>query len=159
MIRVRGDQRSPVLPETPGMRKLWEILEARCRHSSVEIKDAFDEPATAHYLCEMSGGHPRHLLTFIKSAADKLDALPIRRAAAEKAVRDYANALLRGVPDEAWPKLSAFDTPRDDLPKDDLHQQMLLLLYLFEYMNGSPWYEVNPVLRTLERLRRTAQPG
>jgi hypothetical protein len=28
---------------------------------------------------------------------------------------------------------------------------MLFLLYVFEYMNGEMWYEVNPVLRTVPR--------
>ena len=74
--------------------------------------------------------------------------------AAEQAVRHYANSLVREVPDEAWPKLAAFEAPQDDIPKDDLHQQMLFLLYVFEYMNGTPWYEVNPVLRTLDRFGR-----
>jgi hypothetical protein len=102
----------------------------------------------------MSGGHPRHLLMFLQSACNELDALPITRPAAEKAVRKYGNALLREVPDPAWDNLPGFDEPQRDIAKDDLHQQMLFLLFVFEYMNGSPWYEVNPVLRTLERFRR-----
>ena len=28
---------------------------------------------------------------------------------------------------------------------------MLLLEYIFEYMNDNVWYEVNPVLRTLDK--------
>ena len=55
------------------------------------------------------------------------------------------------MPDEAWPALRPFDTPQRDIPKDALHQQMLFLLYVFEYMNGEMWYEVNPVLRTVPR--------
>ena len=102
----------------------------------------------------MSGGHPRHLMMFIQAACNAVDALPLTRRAAEQAVRHYANSLLREVPDEAWPKLANLDAPRDDIPKDDLHQQMLFLLYVFEYMNGAPWYEVNPVFRTLHRFAR-----
>jgi hypothetical protein len=28
---------------------------------------------------------------------------------------------------------------------------MLYLLHIFEYMNGRPWYEVNPVIPTLPK--------
>jgi hypothetical protein len=77
--------------------------------------------------------------------------LPITRAAAEKGVRNYANSLLREVPDDYWPRLRVFRTPRSKIPMDETHQKMLHLLHVFEYMNGSPWYEVNPVIRALPR--------
>jgi hypothetical protein len=155
MIRVRGDGRAAPAPGTQGMRKMREMLAARCRFAQVDVNDAFDEAATAHYLCEMSGGHPRHLMMLVQSAANAVDQLPVTRIAADAAIRHYANSLLREVPDEAWPKLTPFAEPVDDIPKDDLHQQMLFLLYVFEYMNGAPWYEVNPVLRTLPRFERS----
>ncbi len=90
----------------------------------------------------------------VPAACNELDDLPITRKAADKAVRKYGNALLREVPDPAWDALPKFNEPQRDIPKDDLHQQMLFLLFVFEYMNGEMWYEVNPVLRTLERFRR-----
>jgi hypothetical protein len=61
---------------------------------------------------------------------------------------------LREVPDRFWDKLWRFEQPQDEIPKDDDHQEMLFLLHVFEYVNGRPWYEVNPVLRTLERFSR-----
>ena len=153
MICLRPDDRTEVTPDTPGMLKMWEILEKRCAFAKVDIKDVFDKPDTGQYLCMMTGGHPRHLMMFIQSAADAVDALPITRDAAEQAVSNYANSLLREVPDAFWPKLKTFAEPQDNIPKDDEHQRMLLLLHVFEYMNGQPWYEVNPVLRTLSRFR------
>ena len=130
------------------------MVEARCKHAGVDVGDVFDAPETGHYLCEMSGGHPRHLVMFLRSAANALDKLPITRDAAEKAVRDYANSLLRGLPEDYWPLLRKFSEPTDDLPKDEPHLQMLLWLYIFEYMNYNVWYEVNPVLRTLDKFNR-----
>ncbi len=91
---------------------------------------------------------------FMQSATNNVDALPVTRTAAEEAIRRYANSLLREISDEAWGKLAAFDEPRWEIPKDDLHQEMLLYLHVFEYVNGRPWYEGNPVLRTLDRFRR-----
>jgi hypothetical protein len=101
----------------------------------------------------MSGGHPRHLLILVCGAANLLDSLPLTRVAVEHAIRDYANSLLREIPDAYWQKLARFDQPQEDLPKDEEHQEMLFLLHVFEYVNGRPWYEVNPVLRTLERFQ------
>jgi hypothetical protein len=130
---------------------MWEILDKRCAFADVDIKDVFDSPETGQYLCKMTGGHPRHLMMFIKSAAGAVDKLPITREAADQAVGNYGNSLLREVPDAFWKKLKNFAEPHDDIPKDDDHQRMLLLLHIFEYVNGQPWYEVNPVLRTLAK--------
>lgn len=153
MIRLRPKRDKPVSGDSPGMRKMREMVEKRCRRAMISLDEAFDHINTLAYLCEMSGGHPRHLLMFLQSACNELDALPIDRQAAEKAIRKYGNALLREVPDAAWEKLPLFDQPQRDIPKDDLHQQMLFLLFVFEYMNSEIWYEVNPVLRTLQRYR------
>ena len=151
MIRLREDKTSKVKPENPGMKVMWDILRGRCKQADVDIADVFDAPATGHYLCEMSGGHPRHLMMFIQAAAIEVDELPISRQAADKAVRNYANSLLRELPDPFWPKLRKLDKPQNDIPKDEDHQQMLFLLHIFEYMDDGPWYEVNPVLRTLPK--------
>ena len=153
MIRLHEYGTPAVVPDAPGMVKMRELIEARCRYAQVDVTDVFDDIGTSEYLCKMTGGHPRHLMMFLQAAMNAVESMPITRAAAEKAVRNYANSLLREVPDEYWPKLRAFGTPRNDIPKDEAHQKMLLLLHLFEYMNGSPWYEVNPVIRTLARFK------
>lgn len=154
MIPLHPRDHGDVSPDSPGMKKMWEILEARAKSAKVKMAELFDEPSTGHYLCEMTGGHPRHLMMFIQSAADRLDELPITREAAEKAVSNYANSLLRAIPENLWPKIKKFGKVKHEIPKDEDHEQMLLLLYLFEYMNDSPWYEVNPVIRTLDRFTR-----
>lgn len=151
MIRLRPHRDAPITPNSPGMQKMSEMVAKRCAYVQVSIMEAFDDLSTLEHLCEMSGGHPRHLLMFLQAACNELDDLPITRKAAEKAVKRYAQSLTREVPDDAWPALRPFDTPQRDIPKDELHKQMLFLLYVFEYMNGEMWYEVNPVLRTVPR--------
>lgn len=151
MLRLRAGAQAALDDDAPGMRVLLEILERRCAYAQVPGPQAFDDAETARYLCRLSGGHVRHLMTFVQTAALAVDALPITRAAAERAVRDYGNLLVRQVPDDYWQALRRFDQPQDHIAKDERHQQMLLLAYVFEYMNGRPWYEVNPVLRTLPR--------
>ncbi len=153
MIRLHDKGDAEPTFDTPGMAKLREILQARCRHARVDFAAVFDEEETCARLCRMTGGHPRHLMMFVRAAANEVDALPITRAAVDKAIRNYANSLVREVPDDFWPLLRKFDEPRDEIPKDEHHQEMLLLLHVFEYMNGEPWYEVNPVLRTIPKFR------
>jgi hypothetical protein len=85
-----------------------------------------------------------------------VDNLPITQHAAEKAVRNYANSLLREVPEDYWNKLLIFKKPQREILKDETHQQMLFLLHVFEYMNGEPWYEINPVICTLPRFQSLA---
>jgi hypothetical protein len=153
MICLRGEDRAEPSPATPGMTKLKEMIEARLRYAGIEFAEAFDRPETCEHLCRMTGGHPRHLMMFLQAATGRLDALPISRKAVDKAIASYANSLMREVPDTFWTELRRFVTPQDELPKDAEHQEMLLLLYLFEYMNGQPWYEVNPVLASLPRFQ------
>lgn len=153
MIRLHEKDDPEPEGETPGLAKLRQILEARSRHAGVDFEEIFDEEKTCRRLCEMTGGHPRHLMMFLQAAANEVDELPITRDAVEKAVRNYANSLFREVPDAFWPHLRKFDVPQSDIPKDETHQQMLFYLHVFEYMNGEPWYEVNPVLRILPKFR------
>ncbi len=155
MIRLRPCRDQEIRPDSPGMAKMREMVEKRCTVAGTSLEQAFDSTDTLNHLCTMSGGHPRHLMTFIQAACNELDDLPITRPAADKAIRKYANALRREVPDAAWDVLPNFGQPQRDIPKDDLHQQLLFLLFVFEYMNGDIWYEVNPVLRTLERFRQS----
>lgn len=150
MIKVRGAEGDE---EPAGIAKLRDIIGARCAFAEVDVETVFDAPETCRRLCDMSGGHPRHLMMLLRAATHLVDVLPLTRAAVDRAVRNYGNSLLREVPDRFWPKLRAFDQPQDDIPTDDDHQQMLLLLHIFEYMNDRPWWEVNPVLRTLEKFR------
>ncbi|MFW5692909.1 MAG: hypothetical protein ACOCWL_01705 [Thermoguttaceae bacterium] len=151
MVKVRPSRDEPVTPHSVGMQRLWEMLDLRCKAAEVPMGEVFPDASVWHYLCEMSGGHPRHLLMLLRTAANYLDVLPITREAAEQAVTTYANSLLREIPDDFWPLLKQFDKPQDDIPRDDVHQKMLYYLHVFEYQNGRPWYEVNPVVRTLER--------
>jgi len=151
MICLRGPKRSDPTAATAGMKKMWEMLEKRCTYAEVNINEVFDKPDTAQYLCRMTGGHPRHLMMFMQAAINAVDKFPITKAAAHQAVKNYANSLVREIPDEFWPLLRKFKAPQSYIPKDEPHQQMLFYLHVFEYMNGEPWYEVNPVIRDLPK--------
>lgn len=48
MIRLRGSDQSPPTPETAGMRKMREMVEARCRFAEVEMDEVFDSQETCN---------------------------------------------------------------------------------------------------------------
>lgn len=58
MIRLHEREQPSVSPDSPGMRELRDMLEARCAFAGVEFQDAFDAEETADYLCRMTGGPP-----------------------------------------------------------------------------------------------------
>jgi hypothetical protein len=153
MIRVRDQRDQPITPQSVGMQKLREMLDLRCKHAGVTMAEAFEHDSAWQHLSEMSGGHLRQLFTLLSDAAYRLDSLPITRSAIDQAVNELGNSFLREVPDLFWAKLKRFDVPTHDTPKDDDHQLMLHLLHIFEYGTERAWYEVNPILRTLDRLK------
>ncbi len=158
MINLRGRNHGKVASETPGMNKMREMLEARCQYAEVDFTTAFETNESIEYLCKMSGGHPRHLMMFVQSALDELDELPITLDAAQKAVKKYGNSLRREIPADFWPLLREFDQPQSTIGNDERYKQMLYLLHVFEYMNGEPWYEINPVIRTLGPFGSATKP-
>ena len=150
MIALRGAGKGPVTGQTPGMRAMAEMIDRRCAEAKLAPAEAF-EPAAVDLLGRSSGGHPRHLMMLVRGACDQTDRLPITEADARQSVRQYANSLFRQLPNvpDYLAKLKMFDGPQPDYPRDDVHWQMLYLLHLFEYMNGEPYFEVNPVFRQL----------
>lgn len=134
-----------------GIAALTEMVAKRAEYANLSLNDVCESPSVLQYLCKMSGGHPRHLLMFLQAACNEQDDLPLTQKSAEQAIKRYANSLSREISDQAWTLLRAFAARQDEMPKDDLHQEMLYLLHVYEYMNGAPWYQVNPVLRDLPR--------
>lgn len=151
MIKLRDNFNGSINNNSRGVAALKEMIEKRCVSANISFDEVFDLDSTAEFLIEKSGGHPRHLLMFLQSACNEIDELPITRNSAEKAIRKYSNSLLREISDESWGAFKDFRLPIRNIAKDELHQEMLLLLYVFEYMNGQPWYEINPVIKDLDR--------
>ncbi len=136
-----------------GMACLVSLIEKRCQVAGLQLTELFDDDATREYLCLQTGGHIRHLMMFMRAAVNKCDALPITRAAVDGALRDYRHGLARQIPGNFWPWLRTFrsgiqNSLRDDLP-EDIKRDLLHQLLVYEYANGEPRYNVNPVIRDL----------
>jgi hypothetical protein len=131
------------------------LLEKRVQAASLEMDAVFDNDKTVELLCRMTGGHPRHLLMFVRAAIGKVNSLPLTQAAVRSAIKDYAQSLGRDIPGEFWPWLRGFQEPAIGFPPempDHVRQGMLLWLYVFEYRNGEQFYCLNPVIQLLPQL-------
>lgn len=135
-----------------GLQCLSRLLDARFEYAGV-TEEVFDTPETRSHLCQQTGGHLRHLMMFLQSSVNKVEQLPITSSAVESALRDYRHALARQIPGIFWPWLRRFRSGPlaslpDDLP-DEIRRDLLHQLLVYEYVNGEPRYDVNPVIRDL----------
>lgn len=150
MVRLTSGQ-----PDDAGLAKLEEIIAARARFAQVDPAAVFDLPETRQHLCQITGGHPRHLLMFLQAAISRCDALPLTRKAVDYAVRAYTDQLQREIRSEYWQWLRGFSAgPLDCFPDgipDQIRRELLFYLYVFEYRNGHPFYDINPAVRLLKR--------
>jgi AAA ATPase domain len=138
----------------PGMDAMRKIVEKRLTAAGVEADKAFDKPETLTYLCRASGGHPRNLLILIRSACTASTTLPLTLRAAEQSVRRMTTDFERALNS---PKF--FDTLREvndtrKLPGSEYDQLLLYNLSVLEYLNGNPWYAVNPAVLLLPVFQR-----
>lgn len=152
MIHLEKDN-----PNGKGWRTLEEMIDKRCAAAKVDPTKLFDSTDTRRHLCALTGGHPRHLCMFLQSSLNRVDQLPVRKADVDDAVRNYTDSLAREIPSECWPWLRKFadgslTTLPADMP-DTLRRSMLYWLYIFEYRNGEPFYDVNPVIRRLKKFQ------
>lgn len=154
MVSLRKEKGQEAARNSEGAELFQKIIEARCIAAGLKVDEAFESDEVWWYLVEQTGGHPRHLMRFVRDALSEVESLPITMAAAHVAILKYANTLFRQMPDEYWNDLRNYDIPRENLvKKDEVNMDMLFSLYVFEYMNGKTWFEVNPVFRTLDRFK------
>ena len=146
-----------------GMACLRKLLEQRCTSAGLSLAAVFDSDATCERLCLQTGGHLRHLMMFVQSALNKVERLPITAAAVESALRDYRHALARQIPGEYWPWLRRFRAGSLAALPDDLsaaiRRDLLHQLLVYEYANGEPRYDVNPVIRDLHNFSHGEPAG
>lgn len=140
-----------------GVTCLNTLIDQRCDYARVIPGDLFDSPETRQKLCLQTGGHLRYLMIFVRSALSKIEALPITSEALDSVLRDTRHALARQIPGAYWPWLRRFRSGflqalPDDLP-DDVRRDLLHQLIVYEYVNGEPRYDVNPVIRELHNFK------
>jgi hypothetical protein len=137
-----------------GLDRLRGILDQR-----IDVAMLAD-PEAVTYLCRVSGGHPRDLMTLVRHSieyADETQSQPITRHAAERAEARLVSAFSRMIPDEHFEKLVQVHRT-NDIPNDTEHQRMLFNLSVLEYANGiEPWHDVHPAVHKLNRFKKALE--
>jgi hypothetical protein len=150
MVKVI-DQKGTDSPQ--GIETMKQIVRKRLAAASVAEADAFDSPDTLDYLCRMSGGHPRNVLILVRSACTAASALPLTRNITEQAVQEMSNDFERALNSPKFFEILRKIEQTHGLPGSEHDQLLLYNLSVLEYLNGNPWYAVNPAVRTLEKFK------
>ncbi|HLM58865.1 MAG TPA: ATP-binding protein [Pyrinomonadaceae bacterium] len=157
MIRSHEPRAKGGGPSKAGMQKLRDIIAQR-----IDV-DALCDPAAVEYFCLASGGHPRDLMTLVRSSiedADEGSPKPITQALARRAEDQLVSAFARMIPEEYFDKLAAvYETNK--IKKDSDHQKMLFSQSVLEYSSEpeeaetekEPWHDVHPAVQRLKSFR------
>jgi hypothetical protein len=133
-----------------GLEALREILGKRIVLEDIFTEDAID------YICKMSGGHSRDLLTLVRYATRyplKRWPQPIDIRVATRAVGKLIAEYSRAIPEEHYPLLAQVHINKS-IRNDGLHGKMLYNQSVLEYYNGAPpWHDVHPIVLELPKLR------
>jgi hypothetical protein len=152
MTTLRGQDKSQPREDTTGFLLFRELVEKRLDAIGESVQEVF-EPSALGETIMMSGGSPTALMTiFQEGFVRNGNVLPLRSESVDKAVRSISNAMGRQVPPEYWPVLSSYTEPSPASNRTGEFMECLYYQYLYEYMNGGSWFEVNPVLKTLPQL-------
>jgi hypothetical protein len=157
MVRIQN--RNGVL-NNPGILLLYQMILARAfphlsateRTQGQYLAEIFDDPATCHRLCTVSGGHVRNLLILLYGCLQKQDA-PIDRATLEEVIATQRDSLVRAINAEEWKLLQQVKAQKA-LVGEAGYQILLRSLFVFEYLDeeGS-WFGLNPILAEARQLR------
>ncbi len=157
MIKSHEPREKGAGPSEAGVQKLRDIVGLR-----IDV-DALCEPEAVEYFCEICGGHPRDLMTLVRSSIEDADEdapKPITLAAAKRAGNQLVSAFSRMIPEEYFPKLAAvYETNK--IKKDADHQAMLFSQSVLEYAGDpddaepekEPWHDVHPAVQRVKSFR------
>ena len=157
MIKTHEPRRDGGGPSEAGMKRLEDIIRSR-----MDV-DTLCEPGAVEYFCQICGGHPRDLMTLVRSSIEDADEdapKPITLAAAKRAADQLVSAFARMIPEDYFVKLAAvYETNK--IKKDADHQAMLFSQSVLEYANDpdaadeseKEWHDVHPAVQRLKSFR------
>ncbi|MDY7094639.1 MAG: ATP-binding protein [Acidobacteriota bacterium] len=131
------------------LRAMEEILFRRAP------RELFDDPSTADYLIEHSGGHPRDLLRLLQYSFEHAREDLFDRPAAERAVKALATDYRQFLDAEDYALLRQIDEQPQVERNSEQARRLLYNLALLEY--NAYWWRSHPVVRTLDAYREAGR--
>jgi AAA ATPase domain len=163
MLMVKDESNHPC--ET-GMEKLKQLILKRF-HSidkSLTLGNIFETTAAVDKICEMSGGHVRHLMHLMKAALKHTKDLPIPDRAVQRAISELRETYNREIDGNEWAYLVKVDTDKAILERDDVFRSLLFRRCILEYRYLDDeggivvWHDIHPLIRGLKGFQRLVQP-
>ena len=138
-------------PYEAGLAFLRQMILARAFPDQSEaerlasVGDVFTETADLDYVCQMSGGHVRTLLSLLFRCMQQEDP-PFSHQCLEHVVQRRQGELTRAIDDKEWEVLKRVVQQKSVKGEEDYHL-LLRSLFVYEYQDteGS-WFDINPIL-------------
>lgn len=109
------------------------------------ITQVFEEPEDLDYICRMSGGHVRTLLSLLFRCMQQEDP-PFSRECLEGVIQRRRGELTRAIDDEEWEVLRRV-VQRKNVKGEEDYRLLLRSLFVYEYQDSEgSWFDINPIL-------------
>jgi hypothetical protein len=163
MIMVKDEDNHPC---EAGMATLKKLILKRF-HSidkSFTLEDIFETTTAADKICEMSGGHVRHLMHLMKAALKHTKDLPIPDRAVQRAISELRETYNREIDGNEWAYLVKVDIDKAILERDDVFRSLLFRRCILEYryldneVGVVVWHDIHPLIRGLKGFQRLVKP-
>lgn len=134
-----------------GLAALRQMVLARAfpRQSEAErvelITEVFEQPQNLDYLCHMSGGHVRTLLSLLFRCMQQGDP-PFDHACLESVVQRRRGELTRAIDDTEWQLLNRVVQQKRANGEEE-YRLLIRSLFVYEYQDSEgAWFDINPIL-------------
>lgn len=138
-------------PHEAGLTTLRQIILARAFPDIPELErlervtEVFQQPEDLDYICQMSGGHVRTLLSLLFRCMQQEDP-PFKRNCLESVVQRRRGELTRAVDETEWQTLQRVMQTKSVIGEED-YRLLLRSLFVYEYQDAEgSWFDVNPIL-------------
>lgn len=139
-------------PYKPGIDRMQDILEARCKAAGTTHGDVFKSASVRRDLIKLSGGQPSELMILMREAIITAG-LPIDGKALDRARREGMREYARMLRAEHWPILETIrQSGRYDRSEETetLFRELIDSRAMLQYVNKDEWYGLNPMVAALE---------
>jgi hypothetical protein len=118
------------------------------------IEQLFKESEICDYLCQMSGGHVRKLLTLLNECFS-IDDPPFSKELINQVIYEECQRLRQSIELDEWELLKTVIRNKEINDSKKNYQPLLRRLYIYTYTNknGDIWYDINPILLRSKELQ------
>ncbi|MFM6129267.1 MAG: ATP-binding protein [Sphaerospermopsis kisseleviana] len=155
MVRVKERDGNPCMK---GIELLRKMILARAfpdielEKASEHISEIFDSSETLDFVCQISGGHIRNLISDIFTCLQKKDP-PFSPDLISRIISQRQSELSIALKPEEWDLLRQV-AQNKTIRGEDKYQNLLSTLYIFEYRDDEgQWFDINPYLADAKELR------